>query len=151
MSLEENKAIVRKLTEDFNTRNLKALYESIAPNVVLYTNALQMHGLEEYKRFIAMFLKSFPDYRDSIEDVIAEDHQVWVRAIVTGTHTGEFRGSAPTNKKFTEPHVHIYRIVNGKVVECWAVVDELDFLKQRGAIEITEQGKHLFPDEKVLP
>ena len=58
---------------------------------------------------------------------------------------------ASTNKKFTEPHVHIYRIVNGKVVEYWAVVDELDFLKQIGAIEITEQGKHLFSDEKVLP
>ena len=51
------------------------------------------------------------------------------------THTGEYRGLAPTGKKFTEASVFIYRIVDGKVVEGWTVSDELDFLKQLGVIE----------------
>ena len=48
----------------------------------------------------------------------------------------------PTGRKFTEAYAHIYRIVNGKVVEMWVIADELDFLKKLGVIEY--KG---FPDE----
>jgi hypothetical protein len=43
--------------------------------------------------------------------------------------------------------VDIYRIVNGKHVEGRFVTDRLDFLKQLGAIEYTEKGKELFPED----
>jgi predicted ester cyclase len=134
------------LTEEFNKRNLAVLYELIAPDVILYVHALQLIGLEEDKQFITGIIKGFPDYYDTIEDIIAEGDKVCVRATYTGTHTGEYRGLAPTGKKFTEPYVHIYRIVNGKVVECWVVIDELDFLKQLGVIEYTEKAKKLLPE-----
>ena len=59
-----------------------------------------------------------------------------------GTHTGEYRGLAPTGKKITWEAVDIWRIVDGKVVELWYAVVELDFYKQLGVIEY--KG---FPDE----
>jgi hypothetical protein len=43
--------------------------------------------------------------------------------------------------------VAIYRIANGKLVEGWFINDGLDMFKQIGAIEYTEQGKQLFPQE----
>ena len=43
--------------------------------------------------------------------------------------------------------VAIYRIANGKLVEGWFINDGLDMFKQMGAIEITEKGKNLFPQE----
>ena len=43
--------------------------------------------------------------------------------------------------------VDIYRIVNGKFVEYWNVSDSLDLLKKIGAIEYTEKGKKLFPED----
>ena len=45
--------------------------------------------------------------------------------------------------------VNIYRIVNNKFIESWAVEDSMDFLKQLGLIKYTEKGRQLFPDEKV--
>ena len=140
MSLEENKAIIRSLYEAFNKRNLSLGYESIAPNY--FNHTLQLRGLEAFKQFITMLIKSFPDFHMTIEDIIAEGDKVWVRTINTGTHKGEFRGLAPTDNKFTEAAVYISRIVDSKIVEEWYIVDELDFLKQLGVIEY--KG---FPDE----
>ena len=71
----------------------------------------------------------------TIEDIIAEEDKVWVHITETMTHTGEYRGIAPTGKKITFPSVWINRIVDGKVVEGWEVYDLLDFLKQLGVIE----------------
>jgi len=42
--------------------------------------------------------------------------------------------------------VAIYRIVDTKVVEMWAVLG-MDFFKGLGVIEYTEKGKKLFPED----
>ncbi len=142
MSLEENKAIVRRTIEAINTQDLSSIENIIAPDFVDHTRQIQ--GLENLKQLMAMIFKGFPDWHINIEDIIAEGDKVWIRITITGTHTGEFRGLSPTGKKFTEPEVWIYRIVDGKVVEGWDVDDNLDFYKQLGVIEY--KG---FPDEKV--
>lgn len=133
MSLEENKAIVRSWIEAFNKRNLALLDELHAPDFVYHTR--QQQGLESIKQSYTMFYKGFPDVHATIEDVIAEGDKVWIRATVTGTHTGEYRGLAPTGKKITLTGVDIRRIVDGKMVEGWDVDDFLDFFKQLGVIE----------------
>ena len=144
MSLEENKKIVRKSIEIINTKGLSSIEQMVAPDFVDHTR--QMQGSEGLKQFLSMIFKSFPDFHLTIEDIIAEGDKVWVRLTITATHTGEFFGLAPTGKKFTEPSVWIYRIVNGKIVEGWDVQDELDFYKKIDAIEYTEKGKKLFPE-----
>jgi C-1 hydroxylase len=145
MSLEENKDIVRKSIEAINTQELSSIENIVAPDFIDHTR--QMHGLEGLKKFLTMIFKSFSDFHMTIEDIIAEGDKVWVRTTITATHTGEFSGLAPTGKNFTEPSVWIYRIVNGKVVEGWDVQDELDFYKKIGAIEYTEKGRKLFPED----
>ena len=141
MSLEKNKATVRRFIEEWNKRNLAALDELLAADY--FDPSLQVRGLEAYKQLLTMLLKGFPDWHETIEDIIAEGDKVWVRFKVTGTHTGEYRGLAPTGKKVTETGVLIWRIVDGKIVEKEsAVYDELDFFKQLGVIEY--KG---FPDE----
>jgi len=145
MSLEENKAIVRKVVEAANKRNLDLMDETVSPDFVDHKR--QLRGLKALKQFAAMIYKSFSDFNETIEGIIAEGDKVWVRIKTTGTHTGEFLGLAPTGKKFTETSVDMFRIVNGKIVEGWNVSDELNFLKQLGVIEYTEKGKKLFPED----
>ena len=71
---------------------------------------------------------------------------MWLHLTYTGTFTGEFLGLAPTGKKITTTAVAIYRIVNGNIVEGRFITDA-GFLKQIGAIEYTEKGKKLFPED----
>jgi len=146
MSLEENKAIIRRYTEACNKQNLALLKELVAPDYV--HSALQLRGWEAYKQFETMLWKAFPDLHETNEDFIAEGDRVCYRIKLTGTHNGELRGFphpsgkkmtlAPTGKKFTITGVSIKRIVNGKIVESWAVYDLLDFYEQLGVIEYKE-------------
>jgi len=147
VSLEENKAIVSKVVEALNKRDLALLDEFVAPDFVDHT--MQLRGLDSFKRFETNFIKSFPDYSETVEDIIAEGDKVWVHFKVTGTHTGEWNffgiTFAPTGKKITETAVQMYRIVNGKGVENLQVSNPLGLLIQLGAVEYTEKGKKLFP------
>ena len=149
MGLEENKAIIRRLVEAFNKHDVALLDEFMAPDFVDHT--IQLQGLESFKKFEAMFITGFPDYSETIEDIIAEGDKVWIHFKVIGTHTGEWNlfgvPLAPTGKKITYTGIGIWRIVDGKIVERKSVRDMLDFLRQIGVIEITEKGKKLFPKE----
>jgi C-1 hydroxylase len=143
MSLEENKAIILSLYEADNKKDLTILDEVISPEFSDPT--FQLKGPEGYKQFEIAFFKGFPDWIETIEDIIAEEDKVWVRFTGTGTHKGEWRGLASTGKKVTFRGVQIWRLVNGKVVSKDSILDLLDALKQLGVIEYTEKAKALLP------
>jgi C-1 hydroxylase len=148
MSLDGNKAIVRRFIEAYNERNLDSIDDFVAPDYFDHANKVDREGL---KQLFDMGLKAFPDWHETIEDIIAEGDKVWVRLAYTGTHKGEFMGLAPTGKKITSKAVDIYRIVNGKLAEYWNVTDNVNIFKQIGAIEITEKGKELFLEDETKP
>jgi len=134
--------IVRRFVEAYNTGNLDLLDDLLAPDYFDQTNKV---GIEGLKQLINMALKAFPDYHETIEDIIAEGDKVWIRfTITTGTHTGEFMGLTATGKNLTAEMVDIFRVVNGKLVEYRDVTNRLEFLRQLGVIEYTEKGKQLF-------
>ena len=115
MSLEKNKAIIRSLYEAANKQNVALLVKFIAPDYVDHN--IQLRGLESFKQFETIFFKGFPDVHVTIEDITAEGDKVWVRMKYEGTHIGEYRGIAPTGKKFTMTAFSIFCIVEGKVAE----------------------------------
>jgi predicted ester cyclase len=152
MSLEENKAIIRRLIEAENEHNVALLDEFIAADFVDERNTpFELRGLESYKQFENGVIKAFPDFQETIEDIITEGDKVWVYFTFTGTHTGEWNVFGitlpPTGKKITWTGVNMLRIVEGEVVERKSVRDMLDFLNQLGVIEYSEKLKKLFPED----
>jgi C-1 hydroxylase len=143
MSLEENKAIILSLYEADNKKDIKILDEVMSPD--FFDPTFKLQGSEGYKQFETAFFRGFPDWIETIEDIIAEEDKVWVRFTGTGTHKGEWRGLAPTGKKVTFRGVQIWRIVDGKIVSKDSILDLLDALKQLGVIEYTEKAKALLP------
>ena len=142
MSLEENKAIVRKFLEALNKQDLSSLDDFVATDYLDHTNIFK--GLNDVKQAITTFYKAFPDFHVKIEDIIAEGDKVWVHEIETGTHKGEYNGIAPSGKKINFTCVDIFKVVNMKIAEAWHVYDFLDFYKQLSIIEYTEKVKKLF-------
>lgn len=82
MSLEKNKAIVRRFVEEFNKRNLAIIDELASPDYVDHDH--QLRGLEGLKQLMTIEFKGFPDFHMTIEDMIAEGDRVWVRFKETG-------------------------------------------------------------------
>ena len=106
MSLEKNKAIIRKWIEAINLRDFTVLDEFIAPNYVDHTN--QLRGREDVRQFYNNAQKDFPDFQRTIEDIIAEGDKVWVDVKYTGTSLA--------GKKIESEVVTIFCIVNRKIV-----------------------------------
>ena len=86
MSLEGNKAIVRKMIEAINGQNLASLDELMAPHLVLHMHDQQMQGWKVNRQVIEGEIKAFPDLHVAIEDSIAEADKVCVRLQETATH-----------------------------------------------------------------
>lgn len=144
MSLEENKEIGRKMMEAVNKQDMGLLDDLVVPGYV--NPQLKLRSREDLKQILSRQYGGFPDVHRTIEDIIADEETVWIRVKITGTHTGEYRGIAPTGKKFVMAAVPHYRIVDGKIVEGWSVWNPFDFFKQLGVIEY--KG---FPDEIKQP
>jgi steroid delta-isomerase-like uncharacterized protein len=141
VSVEENKALVRRWIEEvYNKGNVAVIDEVLAPNLVHHDLPPEMKsGLEGYKQLNSMLLTAFPDYHATIEDMIAEGDKVVLRFFWSGTHKGEFMGIAPTGKQVTVKVMSMHRIEGGKVVENWAQVDQLGLLQQLGVVPAPEQ------------
>lgn len=120
MSTEENKAIVLRYQEIYNSNNLDALPEVVAEDFLTPRMMPGMpSGLEGAKQIHQATLLGMPDWRTEIEELIAEGDKVVARITMTGTHTGDFFGIPATGKRISFSGIYIARIVNGKIVEHW--------------------------------
>ena len=138
MSAEENKAIIRRLFEEvYNGGNMDILDEIVAPGVFNHT-AVPEHqcGIEGFKHIVRWGRNLFPDGRYEIEDMRAEGDKVACRVTVSGTHQGELWNISPTGKQFSVEHIHWHRLAGGKLVERWAVRDDLGMMQQLGVISM---------------
>jgi predicted ester cyclase len=122
MSLEENKALVRRLVDEVvNRRSLDAL-DDVADGEVA-----------EFARSWMAFPASFPDYRMEIVDLVAEGDKVVAHFKCSGTHRGEWRGLAPTGRRFEGvDEIFIFRVTSGKLSTAAGVADNLSRLRQLG-------------------
>ena len=135
MSIEENKALIRRFYEEFNKKNLVALVDFIDPHAVDHSAPPgQPAGSEGFRQFADMILTAFPDLHFTIEDMIAEGEKVVARVTFQGTHQGMFMGIPPTGKHVTSTGIEINRIVGSKVVEHWNSYDDLGVLQQLNAV-----------------
>lgn len=113
MSLEKNKAKIRKMVEVFNKKDLAVIDEFIDKFMALdfIDHTSQVRGRENAKQGYKIVLKDFPDFHRTIEDIIAEEDKVWFLERVTGTTS--------SGKKMDSTALTIIRLVNGKAVEGW--------------------------------
>ena len=133
MSTEENKAIARRLFEELDKGNPGIFMELCTLDAKLYpTGSAEPVAPSDIVPFVASFYEAFPDYKHSIEDVIAAGDRVVLRCVCRGTHTGEFMGIPPTGNAFQYGEIVICRITKGKIVGCWVQEDNLWMMQQLG-------------------
>ena len=59
---------------------------------------MELSGPAAMKGLFAMLRAAFPDWRETIEDALAEGDTVVLRVTGRGTHRGAFMGLPPTDR-----------------------------------------------------
>ncbi len=101
MSQQANKNLVaRYYDEMWNNWNF-ALVDKLLAKEISFRGSLgtETHGRTAFCNYMRRVQSAFPDFRNEIEDMIAERNRVFTRLTYTGTHRGEIFGVAPTERK----------------------------------------------------
>jgi predicted ester cyclase len=145
-SVEHNKAISRRWIEVFNERDDAGEADVRTQDYVAFAPvSLEPAPLdsEAWVGFLAGFVEGFRDLQITVEDAVAEGDLVAQRVHFEGTHTGEFQGLPPTNRKVTFSGLELNRFVDGRVAEHWFQLDSLTLLQQLGLVVVP--GPRLLP------
>lgn len=143
MSTEQNKALARQLVEEvMNQGNISMIDEIINPDFVEHEELPPgiPPGREAPKAMFSMLRSAFPDFKATIDDLIAEGDKVVIRHTWTGTHKGEFMGIPPTGKSVSFGVIDIIRIADGKFVEHWGQMDQMAMMQQLGVAPAPAEG-----------
>ncbi len=133
MSPDENKALIRRMFDEFyNRANLDLADELFSDDYANWSGTQRaVLGPDGMKAIIRSQHAAFPDQVTAIDDVIAEGDKVVVRGTDTGTHTGTAFANIPTSgKAFSITWIYIFRIENGKIAESWLELDADVFWRQ---------------------
>ncbi len=142
MSVEENKALVRRFFEDLNARGRdfrdKSLFDAfentyLSEDFVHHAYQGDLSREEDGRYYNALFT-AYPDINWRIEDIFGEGDRVFLRTWVTRTDTAGFQGMEPTGKRISFMNAGVFRVAEGKFVEAWSFLDRLGVLQQLGVL-----------------
>jgi predicted ester cyclase len=107
MSSEENKAIVRRMTEEFyNQGNVDRAEHFFADSYVHHDPASpQVRDRDGLKQVLRAFLAGCPDLHITIDQLLAEDDTVTKRWTYHATQSGDLAGLPPTGKRIIDERV----------------------------------------------
>jgi len=136
MSADQNKEVVCRQFEYLNEGNAQGAAS-------LWANEARNHGRKVDPSGIARVYESLLALheRHTLHELLAEGDWVAVRTTCTGVHAAEpkipvnsgiFSGLAPTGKSYEVQHLHLFKVVEGRITEHWANRDDLGAAKQIG-------------------
>lgn len=131
----ENIRVATAMVETINSRDLDRLDTLVAADVVRHSAATEgvvVTNLEQFKDFLRTDFAGVPDSVINIDIVFGNDEYVAMRAIYSGTQTGEVGPFPPSGKRVELPFIGILRFSEGKISEMWVEWDNIFMLTQLG-------------------
>ncbi len=146
MSIEENKAIVRRMFERPDStvsEESKFRAKEDAPMTAetpwklrfsqLYAPYYVEHGprsditVDQLLKLMPAMTTAFPDLVYVVEDIIAEGDKVVARYTARGTHLGRLHDIPPSGKKIEINGIYMGRIADSRIAEGWFVSSFFSF------------------------
>jgi predicted ester cyclase len=113
MSTEDNKAVIHRIVDGLNQKEVAVLDELYTPDFVSHDPANpQVRSREDFKQWFTGLSKAFPDLHFSLEDMLAEEDRVAYR----------------------------FTLRDGKIAELWSNTDALGLVQQLGLIPTPGQA-----------
>lgn len=146
MSIEDNKNLVRRYFEEA-PHHPDVCDEIFAPKFLFHTlqhasitqQTVESDPQSEKDAYAWLTSVWSPDWRMTVDEMIAEDDRVMVRWTFHGTQVGEYAGLPPTNRQVVYSGINIFRIESDRIAEIWDISDRLWLWQQLGVLpEIKE-------------
>ena len=119
----DRKAVVRRFVEEaVNGGHDELIGELFAPEME-----------ESAREWFGAFRASFPDVHMDVVELVAEGDTVVGRFECSATHLGEWRGNAPTGRRFEKvDEVYFFTFSGDRIASAWGIEDTLDRFQQLG-------------------
>ena len=139
----DNKRLIQRLMDEGHNRQdadaAAAFYTDDA------SNHLRTVGRAGMKAVFETLYAVFPDFRYTIEEMIAEGDRVVCKVTMTGTHRGQpvlreafsgmLNGVTPTGKSVKVLQFHSFHVREGLIAEHAAVRDDMGMVLQLGLVQ----------------
>jgi len=137
---ETNRRIAEQFNEAFNRGDLDAAARRFSRDCQNHGRKVGRDGL---RTLLGEIKTNFPDAKLTTLNSVAEGEWVVVRCTYSGTHLGASRfpvdggmlaGVQPTRNSFEVQHIHMYRVLDGKIAEHFANRDDVGMMRQLGLL-----------------
>jgi predicted ester cyclase len=138
MGTSESRELMRRITEEiWENGRLELVDELIAEDLVDHLDipGVETTGRQRYYDSVVLNRTAFPDLRNPLDLIIADDDLAVSYGRLTGTNTGELWGMPPTGRSVDLPMVGILRFRDGQAIERWGVFDSAIMMQQLGLVE----------------
>lgn len=133
---EQNKEVVRGCWNVAGSHDVSGFDRYYDKDVIYHGGDAEIRGLDNLKAYLQGYLTAFPDLQVTVEDIFGEGDKVFSRARIQGTNTGQLMGMPATGKSFDLRWImNAARLANGKIVEEWEILDQMDLLRQLGVVD----------------
>ena len=134
MSIEAARASVapfyKALNAEFAKDSPDLIKQSTAPDWVSCRGNNACNTRHEVIAGIGQRLKSVPDLKWEIKEVLVAGNRVTVRGEATGTPAGEFMGAVHSGKPFKVMSIDVHTLDDGKMVRSYHIEDWMGAVRQ---------------------
>ena len=132
---EQNKAVIRRFMEAWNSRQPEVFDELVATDVVRHCEAtpgLEVRCLDQLKEFLRLDTEVFPDSVQTIKHLVAEGNLVAAWVTYEGSQRGSMGPFPPSGARAQFDFGAVFRMDSGKIVEWWVTWDNMTILRALG-------------------
>ena len=120
---DANKTLVRRMVDEvINQRRFDLLDELCMPALA-----------RKFERSFREFETAFPDWREEVIDLVAEDDRVAGHFTCSGTQKGPFMNQPATGRQMEGVHeVFFFTVKEGRLATAWSLEDTWERMRQLG-------------------
>ena len=123
----------KALNAEFANDSPELIKQSTAPQWVSCRGNDICNTRDEVIAGVGQRLKSIPDLKWEIKEILVSGNQVTVRGEATGTPAGEFMGAPHSGKSFKLMSIDVHTLEDGKMVRSYHIEDWLGAVRQLSA------------------
>ena len=130
--IEANRLLVNRFYHElWNDWQFDIISDLLSPDLVFHGSlGPQKPGHEGFVEYANLVRSAFPDFKHSVEDIIAEEQKVAACLTFRGTHEGEIFGIEPTGRTIQFVGVGIFVFRADLISHIWVLGDRLSLLQQ---------------------